>query len=104
MIPCNHNQKKVTLTPETIHYAREDCADCGKFLRWLKHPETIARELEEAKQREALWKVPNLPEWEKGFLLSLDKQGGKMSPKQRSVFERIWNQYGKQPLHPAADC
>ena len=35
---CEHKNVKLTLTPELIHYGREDCLDCRKFVRWLARP------------------------------------------------------------------
>ena len=40
---CEHKNVKLTLTPELVHYGREDCVDCGKFVRWLARPIDVAR-------------------------------------------------------------
>lgn len=34
---CQH-VPVLTLTPNLVHYGREDCAKCKKFLRWLPKP------------------------------------------------------------------
>ena len=90
---CQHTNRTVVLTPETVHHAKEVCAYCGKFIQWLPKPETIARELEEVKKRAALWKKP-ITEWEKQFLMTIERAGGRMSPKQRVIFERMVREYG----------
>lgn len=38
-IECKHPRTTITLTPHVIHYAREDCLICKKFLRWVPKPE-----------------------------------------------------------------
>lgn len=35
---CKHVHVELTLTPRTVHYGREDCLDCGSFVRWIKTP------------------------------------------------------------------
>lgn len=36
---CEHHFKKIILTPNFQHYAKEVCATCGKWIRWITHPE-----------------------------------------------------------------
>lgn len=40
---CTHSRVKFTLTPELMHYGREDCIDCGKFVRWTPRPADVAK-------------------------------------------------------------
>lgn len=93
---CDHRHTRTTLTPELQHYAREDCALCGKFLRWLKKPETVEREKENAKKITQLRDVRGMCEWEKGFMLNLDKQGTRLSPRQQEWLDKIWVKYGHE--------
>lgn len=90
MNDCPHLRTNIIPTPETIHHAKECCADCGRFLRWLPKPETLERvkqnqehlrQLELARER--------LTEWECSFILSLQKKGLKFSPKQQEILDRL---------------
>ena len=40
---CEHRNVKFTPTPDLIHYGREDCLDCYKFIRWLAYPPDVVR-------------------------------------------------------------
>ena len=40
---CEHKHVRLTLTPNLIHYAREDCEDCHKFVRWVARPADSTR-------------------------------------------------------------
>lgn len=86
---CQHIIKTEVLTPGSIHHGKELCADCGAFLRWLKKPETLQREKDNAAKLAAL-KQANLVEWEKGFILSLEKQGRGFSPKQQAKLDEMF--------------
>lgn len=87
---CEHNTVKETLTPESPHYARIDCLDCGRFVRWVKHPANVARDYDAANHIALLKARNDLSEREREFVLSLDRQMPKLSPKQREWLESIW--------------
>lgn len=89
---CQHFNSRVTPTPELSHHAREDCLDCGKFLRWLPKPETIQRQADNAEKIVRL-RSANLPKWEAGFMLSLEKQGRHFSPKQQATLDKIYDTF-----------
>lgn len=86
--PCAHSEVTVTLTPHLTHYAREDCAQCGQFVRWQPKPATVEKARQNAATVERLASV-SLTDWEKGFVLSLAKQGFRLSPKQQETLDRI---------------
>jgi 5-methylcytosine-specific restriction endonuclease McrA len=37
---CGSENIKFTETRESIHYGRNDCKDCGKWIEWVKNPES----------------------------------------------------------------
>lgn len=90
---CQHHRKKLELTPAGPHYGKLICLDCGAFAGWAPKPETVARQVWNQETLERL-KAANLTEWEKQFLLSVEKQG-RLSPKQQSVLDKMRRQYGK---------
>lgn len=90
---CEHRNVTFTATPELTHHGKETCVDCGKFLRWVPKPESLERAKENA-GKIALLKTKPLGEWEKGFLLSLEKQGRHFSPKQQVKLDELIKRYG----------
>lgn len=36
---CQSTEVVFSETPQLPHYGREDCADCGRFIRWVPKPE-----------------------------------------------------------------
>lgn len=87
---CSHQNTRLVLTPELMHYGKIVCADCGKFLNWAKHPETIARDAKVAVELDRLRVDGRLTAWEREFIAKLDP---KMSPKQRGCFDAIAAKY-----------
>lgn len=92
-LDCDHLNVIFTPTPELTHHGKETCADCGKFLRWVPKPVTLERDKENARKMAEL-KTKPLGEWEKGFLLSLEKQGRHFSPKQQAKLDELITRYG----------
>lgn len=88
---CHHANTKTTLTPEGMHYARTDCLDCGKFLRWEKNPATLERGKRNARLIANLSDPgATLSEWERGFIKSLSAiDPCKLSPKQQDKLDAI---------------
>jgi len=86
---CQH-EPQLVLTPELTHYGKNQCRICGKFIGWVPKPETIAlAKLNMEKIAEL--KKDKLSEWEQGFLLSIEKQGGRhLSPKQQEILNQMW--------------
>lgn len=91
---CEHTNTTFTPTPSGPHHGKTVCDDCGKFLRWEKKPETVERETQTAARIVALRDNPNLNEWEKGFIKSLDESGPKFSPRQLEILDRVWREKG----------
>lgn len=89
---CDHGNVIFTATPELTHHGKETCLDCGKFLRWVPKPETLERDKENARKIELL-KTKSMGDWEKGFLLSLEKQGRHFSPKQQDKLDELIKRY-----------
>jgi len=89
---CLHNRKQLELTPNGPHYGKLICLDCGAFAGWAPKPETIER----AKTNLAIFerlRAVVLTDWEKEFLLSVEKQG-RLSPKQQACLDKIAKQHG----------
>lgn len=91
---CQHESVKFTPTPHLSHYGREDCAACGKFLRWAPRPETIAQRGRNFDTISALQSA-ELSAWETSFIESLLRQGNKLTPKQQEVLNKLAQKYGK---------
>jgi hypothetical protein len=91
---CPHEKTVVKqLPPGCQHYAELRCACCGSFMRWLPSPQNIERRKANAFRLAKLQMLPGLTAWEHEFLRSLANQGGKLSPKQQEVFDRLCNAY-----------
>lgn len=89
---CEHSEQDLVLTPELLHYGKNVCRQCGRFMGWAKKPETVTREARNAVILAALKEKP-LTEWEKQFVLSLEKQGRHFSPKQQDILVRLADEY-----------
>ncbi len=89
---CDHKNITFTLTPELTHHGKEVCDDCGRFIRWVPKPESLERAKENARKLEVL-KSKNLSEWEKSFVLSLEKQGRHYSPKQQLKLDELMERH-----------
>lgn len=90
---CSHQNVKFTATPHLPHHGREDCANCGKFLRWSPKPETVEKQAENGRRLVALRNDERLSAWERSFIASLDGQGPKISPKQQQTLDSVWSKY-----------
>lgn len=40
---CHSKNIRFIKTPKSVHYARKDCEDCGRFLEWVRSPNNIDR-------------------------------------------------------------
>lgn len=92
---CQSEETIFTPTPETQHYGRLNCAKCGLFAGWEKHPKNIARDHDTMFQIGVLRDKNSLTGWERSFLESIKLTAPKMSPRQREIFDRIWKEKGK---------
>lgn len=101
---CDHQNRRVKVLTEGPHYAREDCLDCGRFIRWCKKPETIAREARTIEMLSALKHNNSLSHWEHNFVISLIEQGvKKLSPKQLVLLEEISKAAPREPAGTVDD-
>lgn len=91
-ICCLRQEVVTVLTPELQHHGKSVCANCGKFFGWVKKPETVAREGQNAQRIVAAGKL-NLTPWEKAFIGSLSEGGPKLSPKQQASLDKLAAKY-----------
>lgn len=88
---CTH-EPELVLTPELIHYGKNVCRLCGKFMGWVPNPATLANAVLNMEKIAEL-KRSKMSEWEAGFLLSIEKQSGRhLSPKQQTTLDKIWSE------------
>jgi hypothetical protein len=85
---CSHSVIQTVFTPELQHFAKEVCADCGAFLRWLPKPENIERQKERQTQIEELQATGKLSAWEREFVATIIGQRT-LSPKQAERFNAM---------------
>jgi len=90
---CEHAEYDLVLTPELTHHGKYVCRNCGAFLGWAKKPATIERDKRIAEAIRVL-KQKSLTEWEKSFVLSLEKRGQHFSPKQQARLDQMIADYG----------
>jgi hypothetical protein len=89
---CKHSVIQTVPTPELQHFAKEVCADCGAFLRWLPKPENLERQKERQAQIEELRATGRLSDWEREFLATISAQRT-LSPKQTDRFNEMLGKY-----------
>jgi hypothetical protein len=90
---CPHTATHTTRLPDRHqHYAVLTCAICGKHLRWLPRPETIARQKLNAFKLARLAMRPDLTGWERQFISSVSGKKH-LSPKQEALIARLVTQY-----------
>lgn len=90
---CTHTATDIRLMPPgNTHYAKEECVTCGRFIKWLPHPETIKRQEEYARRVKLLQSNPQ-DEWTKAFLETFPK---KPSPKQAEILNKKWEEQSKK--------
>jgi hypothetical protein len=90
-LQCAHTSTiSELLPPESRHYAKLKCGDCGAFLKFLPKPENQQRRMINGYRLAKLQMAPGLNQWEREFVQSLANQGSnKLTPKQQAVFDRI---------------
>jgi hypothetical protein len=91
VLECTHSSTiSELLPPESRHYAKLNCGNCGVFLKFLPRPENQQRCIINGYRLAKLQMCPGLNSWEREFIQSLVKQGNnKLTPKQQAVFDRI---------------
>ena len=89
---CTHEKTRINVLPQgSKHYAKEECADCGRYIRFVPFPETLAKREENKRRLKILQGMPQ-DEWTKGFLATFPE---KPSPKQQAVFDKKWEEQCK---------
>jgi hypothetical protein len=90
-LQCAHSSTvSELLPPESRHFAKLKCGNCGIFLKFLSRPENEQRRIINGYRLAKLQMHAGLNSWEREFIQSLAKQGNnKLSPKQQVVFDRI---------------
>lgn len=38
---CNSEEIVFKMTPNSVHYGQDKCKGCGKWIRWVKNPESL---------------------------------------------------------------
>ena len=90
-LQCAHSSTiSELMPPESRHYAKLKCGNCGAFLKFLPRPENEQRRIINGYRLAKLQMCAGLNLWERQFIQSLAKQGNnKLTPKQQAVFDRI---------------
>src|SRR5215813_7090319 len=89
---CSHQNTETVLEKSGPHYARELCAECRKFLRWLPNPKTVEQQERNDKILTGLAKVPNLNDWERRFVREVVTHKH-ISPKQQGQLNLLRDKY-----------
>jgi hypothetical protein len=90
---CRHSTTRVEVMPQGYtHHAREVCAKCGRFVRWLPRPETIERARLNAFRLARLAMRPDLTGWERQFIRSVGEKKH-LSPRQEALIARLVENY-----------
>jgi hypothetical protein len=90
---CPHTATRTEMMPSgSVHHAREVCAVCRAFIRWLPKPQTIERERTNAFRLARLGMCERLSKWERDFVHHLAQQR-KLSPRQQVLVERLYREY-----------
>jgi len=90
---CPHTATRTEMMPSgSVHHAREVCAVCRAFIRWLPKPQTIERERTNAFRLARLAMRPDLSDWERRFVSDVSKLA-KLSPRQQVLVERLCREY-----------
>src|SRR5262245_32944371 len=89
--PCAHSSTVSELMPpESRHYGKLNCGNCGIFLKFLPRPENEQRRIINGYRLAKLQMCPGLNDWERQFVDGLVKVGNsKLTPKQQAVFDRL---------------
>jgi hypothetical protein len=90
-LQCAHSSTvSELLPPESRHFAKLKCGNCGIFLKFLPRPENEQRWIINGYRLAKLQMCAGLNSWEREFIDSLAKQGSnKLSPRQQAVFDRL---------------
>jgi hypothetical protein len=87
--------RAIRMLESFLRYGREVCVWCGATLRWLPKPETAAKRAANCAEVTLLQRFTSPNAWERSFLLSLEKLGGKFSPGQQAKLDQLCEQHLK---------
>jgi len=86
---CAHTATRVVRMAEGhIHHAREVCAVCCRFLRWLPKPETVERRRLNAVKLGKLTSCAGLDAWQRNFIRDVSQRQC-LSPRQQCKLDEI---------------
>ena len=90
-LQCSHSSTVSELMPpESRHYGKLKCGNCGIFLKFLPRPENEQRRIINGYRLAKLQMCHGLNSWEREFIDSLAKQGStKFTSKQQEVFDHL---------------
>ena len=90
-LQCAHSSTVSELMPpESRHYGKLKCGNCGMFLRFLPRPENEQRRIINGYRLAKLQMCAGLKPWEREFVDSLAKiSNNRFSPQQQSLFDRL---------------
>lgn len=54
---CKSENIKFSETLKSVHYGRNDCLDCGRWMNWVKNPESIRTKSPNRKMKLSVEKV-----------------------------------------------
>jgi hypothetical protein len=92
---CRHPVTRLELMPQGhTHHAREVCALCRRFIRWVAKPGNLERRTLNSFRIAKLSMQEGLTGWEQNFLRDVSKLR-KLSPKQQALVTRLAEQYLK---------
>jgi hypothetical protein len=88
---CAHSSTVSELMPpESRHYGKLKCGNCGIFLKFLPRPKNEQRRIINGYRLAKLQMCDRLNSFEREFVDSLAKIGNnKFSPKQQAFFDRL---------------
>jgi len=94
---CGHPATVIqSESPESLHYARELCANCGRFIRWLPKPETVEHRTFNAFRLAKLGMCVALNAWEQNLSTMYRNSGRFRQSKVQSLIVSGRNTKGRQ--------
>ena len=93
VLACGHSGTRIERMPEGYkHYACEICATCGRHIRWVAKPQTLARRKLTAYRLARLAMCSSLSAWERSFVRDVSQRRN-LSPRQQEVVDGLCATY-----------
>ena len=89
---CRHHVTRTERLPGHVHFAREVCVVCGRFLRWSAKPATLEGQRSNGFRIAKLTMQEGLTPWEREFLRSVAHQP-RLSPRQQEILDKLCTKY-----------